>query len=121
MALEQSLADRSVCYLSTLGRTSGEWREVEIWFAADPDRDRIYILSGGRDRAQWVRNLRVEPSVRVRIGGNRFEGTGSEVKGGPDEGRARQLVAEKYGATRDGSLSHWARSSLPIAIDLHPA
>ena len=121
MVLEQSLAERSVCYLSTMGRRSGEWRELEIWFAADPDRDRIYILSGGRDRAQWVRNIRAEPSVRVRIGASRFEGTGGEVEGGPDEARARQLVAEKYGAIRDGSLNHWARTSLPVAIDLRPA
>ena len=120
MALDRSLAERSVCYLSTVGRVSGEWRELEIWFAADPDRDRIYILSGGRYRANWVRNIRASASVRVRIGGARFDGTASEVEGEPDEARARQLVGEKYGGPGGGSLSRWARTSLPVAIDLRP-
>ena len=116
--LERQLADRSVCHLETIGRNSGQPRQVEIWFAADPDRDRIYFLSGGRDRAHWVRNIRKIPEVCVRIGSERFSGVGSEVEGGPDEARARSLVADKYGARRDGELTAWARTSLPVAIDL---
>jgi len=42
-------AKRSVCRLETIGRTSGQPRELEIWFAADGDR--VYLLSGGRDDA----------------------------------------------------------------------
>ena len=110
-----------MCYLETTGRTSGQPRVVEIWFAADPERDRIYILSGGRDRAHWVRNLRAASTVRVRIGSVWFFGVGSEVEGGPDEARARSLVADKYGARRDGELTTWARTSLPVAIDLRRA
>lgn len=118
-SLDRHLADRSVCHLETIGRTSGKPRPVEIWFAADPDRDRIYILSGGRDRAHWVRNIRSTPEVRLRIGSDWFSGIGSEVEGGPDEARARALVADKYGARRNGALTDWARTSLPVAIDLH--
>lgn len=118
MPLESDLAERSVCYLETIGRRTGQPRRLEIWFAADPERDRIYILSGGRDRAHWVRNLRKDARVRVRIGSEWFSGDGSEIEGGPDEARARSLVADKYGARRNGELNHWARSSLPVAIDL---
>jgi deazaflavin-dependent oxidoreductase (nitroreductase family) len=108
-----------MCYLETTGRASGEPREIEIWFAADPDRDRIYLLSGGRDRAHWVRNLRRHPQVRVRIAGSWFRGLATEIEGGPDEAMARRLLAAKYQGWREGSpLSAWARESLPVAIDL---
>ena len=121
MALDPDLARRSICDIETIGRVSGRPRRIEIWFAADPRRDRIYVLSGGRDRAHWVRNLRVDPSVRVRIAGRWFVGTADEIEGGPDDGLARRLLAAKYqGWSADGDLSSWARGSLPVAIDLRP-
>lgn len=122
MPLERGLARRSFCYVETTGRVTGQPREIEIWFAADPDRDRIYLLSGGRDGADWVRNMRKNPRVRVRIGERHFTGEASEVEGGADEPLARRLLAAKYQDWREGRrLSSWARSSLPVAIDLDPA
>jgi deazaflavin-dependent oxidoreductase (nitroreductase family) len=54
------------CYLTTTGRVSGRPHTIEIWFAL---RDRtLYLLSGGRDRSDWVRNLLAHPEVTVRIG-----------------------------------------------------
>ena len=122
MALNPDLARRSICDIETIGRVSGHPRRIEIWFAADPLRDRIYMLSGGRDRAHWVRNLRKDPAVRVRIAGRWFIGTATEIEGGPDDGLARRLLAAKYqGSSGDDDLSSWARSSLPVAIDLRSA
>lgn len=86
-----------MCYLETIGRSSRLPREIEIWFAADPVRDRIHLLSGGGDRAHWVRNVQRDPSVRVRIGKRWFTGRTVDVTGDPDEVTARQLVGGKYG------------------------
>jgi deazaflavin-dependent oxidoreductase (nitroreductase family) len=120
--LGPALAQRPICHLETTGRVSGLPRVIEIWFAADPDRPRIYLLAGGRDRAHWVRNIRSEPRVRLQIDGQAFAGTASEIEGGPDDGLARRLLLEKYeDQDEPGSLGPWARSSLPIAIDLQPA
>ena len=122
MALALEFAGRSVCDLETIGRRTGEPRRIEIWFAADPERDRIYLLSGGRDRAHWVRNVRADSRVRVRLGGQWFDGVAADVESGPDDGLARRLLAAKYQGWVDGaSLSAWARESLPIAIDLRLA
>jgi deazaflavin-dependent oxidoreductase (nitroreductase family) len=119
MPLEPSLARRSVCSLETIGRTTGQRRTIEIWFAADPDADRIYFLSGGRDEAHWVRNIRRDAAVRVRIGERWFVGRAREVGAGPEDERARRLVAAKYEDWREGrSLSAWARTSLPVGVDL---
>lgn len=121
MTLASALADRAVCELETIGRQSGRPRRIEIWFAADPARDRIYLLSGGRDQAHWVRNIRRDGRVRVRIGRRWYDGVATEIEAGPDDGLARRLLAAKYqGWVSGGSLSAWARDSLPIAIDLDP-
>lgn len=119
MGLESDLARRAVCDLEAIGRQTGLPRRIEIWFAADPLRDRIYLLSGGRDRAHWVRNLRQDPRVRVRIADRWFAGRATEIEGGLDDGLARRLLAGKYqGWAEGGTLSDWARDSLPIAIEL---
>ncbi|MGZ8821889.1 MAG: nitroreductase/quinone reductase family protein [Aeromicrobium sp.] len=119
MTLDRDLARRSVCDLETIGRVSGQPRQIEIWFAADPERDRIYLLSGGGDRAHWVLNLRKNPSVRIQIGDRWYDGVAAELEAGPDDGLARRLLAAKYQGWADGaSLSVWAETSLPVAIDL---
>ena len=111
-----------MCDIETTGRRTGLPRRIEIWFAADPDRDRIYVLSGGRERAHWVRNLRRSPVVRVAIGDRWFDGVAVEIEGGPDDRLARRLLAAKYQGWAEGrALSGWARSSLPVAIDLRSA
>jgi deazaflavin-dependent oxidoreductase (nitroreductase family) len=119
MTLESGLARLSVCDLETIGRVSGQPRRIEIWFAADSVRDRIYLLAGGRDDAQWVRNLRANPSVRVFMASQSFSGIGTVIEGGPDDDLVRRSLAAKYqGWSAGKTLSSWARDSLPVAIDL---
>lgn len=108
-------ADDAVLHLQTIGRTSGRPRTIEIWFATDGTG--IYLLAGGRDRAHWVRNLRVEPRVRVRIGGRTIDGTARVIEDEPTEMVARRLLAAKYQRWTDGApLSAWAVGSLPVEI-----
>lgn len=119
MVIDEELARRSVCRLETIGRRSGQPRDLEIWFAARDDR--IFMLSGGRDAAHWVRNIRANRSVRVRIGDRWFAGRASVVDSPdhPDDRLARELVAAKYEGWLPGRrLSRWAATSLPVVIDL---
>lgn len=112
-----SHADDGVCHLQTTGRVTGRPRTIEIWFAVDGTR--LYLLAGGREHAHWVRNLRADPSVRVRIGGRTLEGQARTVEGDPAEPLARRLLAAKYQGWREGErLSAWAAGSLPVEIDL---
>ena len=113
-------ADREqVCYLETVGRVTGRPHEIEIWFAADGDT--LYMLSGGRDRADWVKNLRQNRSVRVRIRDARYAGTAWVIEGEDDQ-LPRRLLAAKYQGWREGApLSQWARESLPVAIEIAAA
>lgn len=117
IALLAEHATDAVCHLQTTGRTSGRPRIIEIWFATDGER--IYLLAGGRDRAHWVRNLRAERRVRVRIGGRTLDGRARVIEGEEREPLARRLVAAKYQRWREGEpLSRWAAGSLPVEIEL---
>ena len=117
--ISESAAAASVCLLETIGRVSGQPRVIEIWFAADPSLSTIYMLSGGRGRSHWVRNLQVRPGVRVRVGGQWLAASGRIIEDGDEDLRARHLVAAKYQGWHEGRpLSTWARESLPVAIDL---
>ncbi len=54
------------CYLTTAGRVSGRPHTIEIWFALQGRT--LFLLSGGGDRSDWVRNLRRDPAARPRRG-----------------------------------------------------
>ena len=114
----ERVADKDFAYLTTTGRRSGKDHTIEIWFSLHDGR--IYILSGGGDRADWVKNLRKTPRVRLRIGTQEATATARVVRAGTKEDeRARQLLDGKYQGWRDGKrLSGWARNALPVAIDL---
>jgi deazaflavin-dependent oxidoreductase (nitroreductase family) len=111
-----ALAAESYCYLTTTGRISGEPREIEIWFGLAGST--LYMLSGGRDRSDWVRNLKREPRVTVRIGDRSLDGRARVVDDPDEDERARRLVFEKYAPGYSGDLTDWRARSLPIAVDL---
>jgi len=112
----ERLANEDFCHLTTTGRRTGKPHTIEIWFAR---RNRsLFLLSGGGESADWVRNLRKTPAVRVRIGSRTVPATAREVT--PEEDAlARRLLDEKYMGWKAGKrLSSWARNALPVAIDL---
>jgi deazaflavin-dependent oxidoreductase (nitroreductase family) len=113
-------AGQPFCYLTTAGRVSERPHTIEIWFAM---RGRtLYLLSGGGDRSDWVRNLLRRPEVTVRLGRRdaaELAGQARLVEPGSDEDElARRLVVAKYQPTYGGDLSGWRRSALPVAVDL---
>jgi deazaflavin-dependent oxidoreductase (nitroreductase family) len=109
-------AEEQYCYLTTRGRVSGRPHRIEIWFAIDEAT--LYMLSGGGERSDWVKNLRQEPAVTVEIGDGRFDGCARVVTDQSEDGRARALVHDKYARGYAGDLSKWRRSALPVAVDL---
>lgn len=53
-------------YLTTTGRTSGEPRQIEIWFAEHAGR--YYLVSERREQSGWVKNIEHSPEVSFSIG-----------------------------------------------------
>jgi deazaflavin-dependent oxidoreductase (nitroreductase family) len=115
-AMHEALAGLSFCYVTTTGRVTGRPHRIEIWFAAAPSSDTIYILSGGRERSDWVRNLVASPSCTVELGAETFSGYGRVIERTEEDEPARRLVYEKY--RRADDLETWRDEALPVAIDL---
>jgi deazaflavin-dependent oxidoreductase (nitroreductase family) len=75
-------------YLTTLGRTSGAPRDIEIWFVERAGR--YYVVSGARGESGWVKNLEREPRIRFSVGTpDAHEATAASAAG-----RARTVTAE---------------------------
>ena len=116
-----TLATEPFCYLTTTGRSSRRPHTIEIWFALHGAT--MYLLSGGGQDPDWVKNLQREPTVQVRIGTRRFTGRARVIDGPAEEDElARRMLTEKYQPGYAGDLRDWREASLPVAIDLqhHP-
>ncbi len=102
-------------YLTTTGRNSGEPHRIEIWFAQE--NNRVYLLSGGRDRSDWVRNLLANPVVTFELGGETVAGVAQVLaEGSSHDQRARELLVKKY--QKKDELIEWGRNSLGVVIML---
>ncbi|MDQ3781717.1 MAG: nitroreductase family deazaflavin-dependent oxidoreductase [Actinomycetota bacterium] len=108
--------DRAQCRITTTGRRTGKPHTITIWFAHH--QGTIYLLSGGRRRSDWVRNLIAHPGVVVRFSATEFPGRARLVDDPTEDRLARDLVHDKYVQRYRGSLTRWRQESLPVAIDL---
>jgi deazaflavin-dependent oxidoreductase (nitroreductase family) len=102
-------------YVTTIGRRTGRPHRIEIWFAAHAGR--LYLLSGGRERADRVRNTQANPLVTVELGDERHVGVAHVL--GPstaEDQLARELLVDKYADSED-NLDKWGPTSLPVVIE----
>jgi deazaflavin-dependent oxidoreductase (nitroreductase family) len=113
---EPELTDLDYCYVTTTGRISGRPHTIEIWFSLRGGT--VYLLSGGGEASDWVRNVRVHPTVGLRIGDRDFLAQARVVEDPDEAERARDLLVEKYRPRYKGDLEEWRGTSLPVAIEL---
>jgi deazaflavin-dependent oxidoreductase (nitroreductase family) len=105
------------CYLTTRGRRTGRPHTIEIWFVVAGAS--AYLMAGGRDQADWVRNLMAEPAVTLRVGEQSWPAQGRVVEDGTaEDAEARRRMLAKYSAPGTGDLDSWGRSALVVAIDV---
>lgn len=91
-------AEEQYLYLTTTGRKTGQQREIEIWFIRRGGK--FYIFAEHFHKAQWVKNVLQNPSVRVRTGDR--ESTARARVLDPEGDRAlweetQAAAREKYG------------------------
>ena len=110
-------ADVPFCYITSTGRRTGKPHTIEIWFAASPMAETLYILTfRGSDT---VRNLSRDSSAAIRLGGREHRATARLVDPGSDEDApARRLVVDKYQAPGATDLESWGANALLVAFDL---
>lgn len=111
-----TVRDDDFCYLTTTGRRTGRTHRIEIWYAADGDT--LYLLAGGGNASDWVRNLIKEPAATVEVDEVVHAARGRVVADADESERARTLVFGKYQPRYEGDLTGWRERALPVALDL---
>ncbi len=114
----ENLTGEDFCYLTTTGRFSSRPHTIEIWFALKGHT--LYMLSGGMDRSDWVKNALRLPDVTVRIKDRVIAGKARLARDAEEDALARQLLFEKYQPSSEDDLTEWSRTSLPVVVDLEP-
>lgn len=109
-------ADLDYCYVTTTGRRSGNPHTIEIWFALHEGR--VYLLSGGGEGSDWVKNVRVNPTVALRMGDRDMICRAFVVEDVEEDQLVRRLLLDKYAARYSGDLTEWARTAVAVAIEL---
>ena len=104
------------CYLTTRGRKTGKPHEIEIWFCVYENS--LYLLSGGGDKSDWVKNLLKDPNVTVRIAGQTFVSTAGLLEDKKKESLVRMAMAIKYNEWEGENPSEWAKTALVVKIDV---
>jgi deazaflavin-dependent oxidoreductase (nitroreductase family) len=113
----ERLAGEDFAYLTTVGRRSGQPHRIEIWFAVIEGS--VYLLSGGGDAADWVKNIRKNGRVRIQVGTRSVAARARIARAGREDQRARELLDAKYLDWKPGrKLSSWARGSTPVVVEL---
>ena len=112
----KDLSELDYCYVTTTGRRSGTPHTVEIWFALHGGV--VYLLSGGGEASDWVKNLREHPAVGLRLGDRDMICKARLVTDPAEDELARRLLFEKYTPRYSGDLEGWHRTALPVAVDL---
>lgn len=78
------------------------------------------MLAGGRERADWVRNLKADPRIRIELGDDIYAGIARVLDPGlPEDQRARELLVAKY--RKGDDLDEWGRTSLAVLIEFDAA
>jgi deazaflavin-dependent oxidoreductase (nitroreductase family) len=93
-----SVADQQVLYLTTIGRRTGLPREIEIWFVVWCEH--LYLFAETGEAAGWVKNIRRNPKVTVRIAEWRSDATARVLDRHTDRKLWDQVAAianRKYG------------------------
>jgi deazaflavin-dependent oxidoreductase (nitroreductase family) len=118
--------------LTTTGRNSGTPRPTCV--RAVRDGNTVYLVAIGGDDAGWMKNVRKDPHVGIRIRAGRLRGVARELRD-EERGPAETLyasfsgpfeylesLAHLSGRPQRGRIEamhrHWFRTGTPIAIDI---
>jgi deazaflavin-dependent oxidoreductase (nitroreductase family) len=114
-ALRRGLAPRAFVLLETTGRRTGQPRQTPVGYGLDGDT--FWLVAFHGDQADYVRNIRANPSVRLKVDGIWRHGTAVIL---PDDDPIARSRTQRY--QWDAALGRaMATTPLTIRIDLTPA
>lgn len=84
-------------YLTTIGRKSGQLREIEIWYVSLSGS--YYLIAENGHNADWVKNLQANPQVVFWVEGQLHKGTARPIDAAQEaklHEAIRALFHDKY-------------------------
>lgn len=100
------------CYLTTVGRRTGNLHTIEIWFVVEGGS--VWLFTEPDGGTDWVRNLRRDPRVTLRLGEMEVAAHAEVVEAGAGAS-VRRAVAERYQGS-DDNLDEWAKGALVVRV-----
>jgi deazaflavin-dependent oxidoreductase (nitroreductase family) len=124
-----------IALVTTKGRRSGKARARPM--RAVRDRNRVYAVSILGARADWLRNVRADPSVTVKLGSKTYRATAKELVDSDERAQAAAVYAPIAGwydyfdyanfvwdiPTRKKLLhahDDWFGKGIPVVFELEP-
>ena len=101
--------------LETTGRKSGEPRRTPVTNGLDGDK--FWIVAEHGERAAYVRNIRANPRVRVRIGRRWRSGTAEPMPDDDWRARQRQPYLKKLNSAVVRAMK---TTPMTVRVDLNP-
>jgi deazaflavin-dependent oxidoreductase (nitroreductase family) len=93
-----ALADEKILWLTTTGAKTGLLRPIEIWFVVHGER--FYLFAENGEAANWVKNIRRNRAVKIRVGDRETQATARVLDAAADRALWDQVAAmadRKYG------------------------
>jgi deazaflavin-dependent oxidoreductase (nitroreductase family) len=117
--MEQELvALGRVAHLVTIGRISGQPRDVAVGYVDEPDGS---ILVAANDaHTAWGHNLLADPAVSVEIADRWFEAIAEPLERA-DHGRVVRELILRYGTSSEGLGNGPSFRLVPITASVEPA
>jgi deazaflavin-dependent oxidoreductase (nitroreductase family) len=111
-ALRRGFAPKAFALLETTGRRSGRPRQTPVGNGFDGET--FWLVAAHGTQADYVRNIRAEPRVRVKIAGRWRTGIATILPDDDTDARSRTLPYRW-----DATVGRWMASEpLTIRIDL---
>ena len=114
LALRAGVAPRAFALLETTGRRTGLARHTPVGNGLAGDT--FWLVAAHGNQADYVRNLRADPRVRVKVGGSWRTGAAALLP--DDDARARSRTLPYQWDAAMGRMM--ASAPLTVRIDLDP-
>jgi deazaflavin-dependent oxidoreductase (nitroreductase family) len=110
----EPIKNEKLIYLTTFGRKSGKAHTVELWFASH--NGRIFLSHEG-NFTDWMKNLKSNNRVMVRIGSLKFDANATIASDGePREIGKRALYEKYYGSASKEKVDDWFELSTVVEL-----
>ena len=100
--LLRALKENNELELTVKGRKTGKASARPVWFVPSKDGKSLLLIPVNGRRTQWYLNVKKEPRVTIKVGGQSFTGSISELSSGQLD-----QVVEAFRAKYGRDMERW--------------